>query len=125
MYHYRWHYARDASHASVLLPCWTNEDFLGGSDEELSATSKVIGDRQIGRLSVVGSSSKTKPLIEDSYIQFLRAFQAHLTAGYIFLLGDRPCAADFAIFGQLSQLVNIDPTSATICETIAPRVVAW
>jgi hypothetical protein len=33
--------------------------------------------------------------------------------------------ADFALFGQLSQLVGFDPTPAKIAHEAAPRVVAW
>jgi glutathione S-transferase len=42
-----------------------------------------------------------------------------------FLFGDKPSSADFAIYGQLTQLVGFDPTSRKIaCET-SLRLVAW
>ena len=42
-----------------------------------------------------------------------------------FLFGRRPASADFALFGQLSQLVGFDPTSRKIAHEISPRTVAW
>src|SRR5262249_20224706 len=42
-----------------------------------------------------------------------------------FLLGRRPSSADFALFGQLSQLVQFDPTPTAAAAELAPRVVAW
>lgn len=95
------------------------------NEHDLVEVSTLISDRQISRLGVVGSSSKTKDIIEDSYKEFLLCFNAHLEAGFPFLFGNRPSIADFAIFGQLTQLVSIDPTSTRICEEIAPRVIAW
>ena len=34
-------------------------------------------------------------------------------------------ASDFAIYGQLSQLIGFDPTPRAIAHKVAPRVVAW
>ena len=42
-----------------------------------------------------------------------------------FLLGDRPGSADFGLYGQLSQLVIIEPTSTALCLELAPRVYSW
>jgi hypothetical protein len=42
-----------------------------------------------------------------------------------YLLGSRPSSADFALFGQLSQLVGFDPTSRSLAHEISPRTVAW
>jgi hypothetical protein len=40
-------------------------------------------------------------------------------------MGARPGASDFAIYGQLTQLVHFDPTSMALAAEIAPRVGAW
>ena len=42
-----------------------------------------------------------------------------------FLLGGRPGAGDFALFGQLTQLVGFDPTPRAISHEVSPRTVAW
>ena len=42
-----------------------------------------------------------------------------------FVFGERPAAADFALYGQLTQLAGFDPTPRAIALETAPRVVAW
>jgi hypothetical protein len=42
-----------------------------------------------------------------------------------FLFGRRPATSDLGLFGQLSQLVQFDPTSAALAAEVAPRVIAW
>lgn len=51
----------------------------------------------------------TAPVIEGSYQRFLAAFDAHLRS-FPFLMGNRPGASDFGIYGQLTQLSHFDPT---------------
>ena len=41
------------------------------------------------------------------------------------MLGSRPSSADFAFFGQLSQLVGFDPTPRSIIEKNSMRTMAW
>ncbi len=121
MFHYRWAYKDDIDKASQILPCWSAYSI---PDEVLAERAKAIGDRQIGRLHVVGSNAITGPVIEAHYRRFLEAFEAHL-AHQPFILGSRPAACDFAIYGQLTQLVEFDPTPRALAEAIAPRVCAW
>ncbi|MEE9280160.1 MAG: glutathione S-transferase N-terminal domain-containing protein [Myxococcota bacterium] len=121
MFHYRWSYAPDIAKASYVLPL---DRDLGLSGERLEAAAKLIGDRQIGRLGVVGSNETTRSVIEDSYKRLLALLSDLISLrGYVF--GARPAACDFGIFGQLSQLALFDPTSAEVAETLAPRVIAW
>ena len=69
----------------------------------------MFAERQVGRLGVVGSNEVTAPVIEDSYRRLLRLLDAHLTDSR-FVLGGRPAASDFGLFGQLTQLAGFDPT---------------
>jgi glutathione S-transferase len=121
MFHYRWHYAADADKAGNILPRWSR---ISGSDEEMAQFKKFIMDRQISRLYVVGSNDTTAPVIEASYERFLDLFNAHLKA-YPFLMGHRPGASDFAMFGQLTALTHFDPTPMALTMKKAPRVYAW
>ena len=66
----------------------------------------------------------TAPVIEESYTRFLRLLDAHLTE-HRFLLGGRPAASDFGVYGQLRQLAIFDPTPAALALELAPRVIAW
>jgi glutathione S-transferase len=121
MFHYRWAFAPDVAQAAALLPRWSRTD----QPEELAAELGVrIAERQIDRLAVVGSSEATAPVIEESYRRLLRLLDAHLTRSR-FVMGGRPGASDFGLYGQLSQLALFDPTPRGIALETAPRVVAW
>jgi glutathione S-transferase len=121
MFHYRWSYAPDIAKGAAILPCWRGFTI---PDEELKTRGAFTAERQIGRLRYVGSNAVTGPVIEASYRRFLTAFEAHLTH-LPYLLGERPSACDFAVFGQLSQLAGFDPTPMELTLELAPRVTAW
>lgn len=120
MFHYRWAYKADIDQASGVLPSWRGTL----NDDMLAAMGKAFSDRQISRLRYVGSNPTTGPLIEASYIRLLDLFEKHLKQ-HGFLLGDRPGAGDFGIYGQLTQLAAFDPTPTALAATRAPRVMAW
>ncbi|MEE8558334.1 MAG: glutathione S-transferase N-terminal domain-containing protein [Myxococcota bacterium] len=121
MFHYRWVYPEDIHKAGAILPRWRN---VTGPEDVLEQTSRFICERQIGRLGVVGSNETTKPVIEESYRRLLRLLDARLQETP-FVLGERPAACDFGLFGQLTQLALFDPTPAAVTLREAPRVVAW
>lgn len=121
MFHIRWHYEPDARMASEVLPYWGD---ITASDEEIAAQTAAFRKRQEDRLYVVGSNDTTAPVIEESYRCFLESFNALLkTAPYV--MGERPGASDFAIYGQLTQLAQFDPTAVAMTLEHAPRVYAW
>lgn len=121
MFHYRWSYAPDIAKAAAMLPCWRGFCI---PDEELAERGRLVSERQIGRLRYVGSNAVTGPVIEASYRRFLERFEDHLR-GQPYLLGRRPGACDFAIYGQLTQLAEFDPTPMALTLQVAPRVTAW
>ena len=121
MFHYRWHYADDIARASAILPAWTQGRM---PDAALKAAGTTIAGRQIPRLRYVGSNEATWGVIEASYMRYLDAMEAHLRE-HAFLLGARPGAGDFGVFGQLTQLALFDPTPMAITAVRAPRVLAW
>ena len=100
MFHYRWYYEADATKARRVLPHWA---MTAVSDEEIAPVQKMVGERQIGRLGVVGSNDVTAPVIEESYTRFLAVFDAQLQKSR-FLFGSRPASSDFAVMGQLTCL---------------------
>lgn len=121
MFHIRWHYEADAKMASEVLPYWGG---ITASDGEIAAKTAAFRKRQEDRLYVVGSNDTTAAVIEDSYRRFLENFNALLkTAPYV--MGERPGASDFAIYGQLTQLAQFDPTAVAMTLAHAPRVYAW
>ncbi|MBD3664151.1 glutathione S-transferase family protein [Sulfitobacter aestuariivivens] len=121
MFHYRWAYAQDAQQAPPLLIHHMNPSTRADQAATLAAQ---IGARQISRRAVVGSTDQTSSVIEKSFVRFIDIFDA-LIEQQPFLFGNIPHAADFALFGQLTQLVQIDPTPTALVSAKAPRVRAW
>ena len=120
MFHYRWAYDADAKHASPLLVFWHDATLDAPAAETAAAQ---FADRQIGRLGVVGSNAVTGPLIEESFARLVDILDALIMReGYV--LGARPSSADFALFGQLTQLCQVEPTSYQVAQR-RPRVRAW
>ena len=121
MFHYRWHFEADADNAGTKLPLSMD---VSMPKEQFQQFKDIISQRQIDRLWVVGSNEVTAPIIDASYRRFLAAMESHL-ANQPFMLGQRPGAGDFGLFGQLSQLVGFDPTSREIAHDVSPRTVGW
>ena len=121
MFHYRWHYADDIHKAAMVLPNWAQGAM---DDATLAAHAQAFSQRQIPRLRYVGSNPQTWALIEASYTRLLDVMEDHLRQ-HAFMLGGRPGAGDFALFGQLTQLAHFDPTPMALTVQRAPRVCAW
>jgi len=121
MYHYRWAYQADIDKAGKLLPISRNLQLDSDQSQQMY---EYITQRQIGRRALVGSTDWNTPIIEGSYRRILQIMQARLATGD-FLLGDRPGRGDFALYGQLTQLVGWDPTSMAVAVDVAPKVLNW
>ncbi len=121
MFHFRWSYPADARKASRVLPLHV---LPMQPHEQAEAAGEAFCARQTARLGVVGSSETTRTVIEESYRRLLGVLDARLGSSP-FVMGARPGAADFGLFGQLTQLCLFDPTPSAIAAEIAPRVVAW
>ena len=121
MFHFRWAHEPDYMNAGPLLAHW-DQPLL--TDDEITAYSDQFTKHQINRLYVVGSNAVTAPVIEASYVRLIKILSQCLSVkGYV--LGARPSSADFAIYGQLTQLAIVEPTSAKITRRISSRVRAW
>lgn len=121
MFHYRWSYDADIAKAASILPRFRG---ISGPEEEVLEMGRLFAERQIGRLGVVGSNETTGPVIEAGYVRVLGCLR-EMFERRPFLMGARPGTADFAMYGQLSQLAQFDPTSSALALERAPRVVAW
>ncbi|MGD1935018.1 MAG: glutathione S-transferase C-terminal domain-containing protein [Candidatus Phaeomarinobacter sp.] len=121
MFHYRWYYEADIKQAGEDLP---RARIKAPTEEQAKELATIFRDRQISRLYVVGSNDITAPVIEESYARIIEALRAHLVE-HPFIMGNRPGAADFAFFGQLTQLAQFDPTPMAVTLEAAPRVYAW
>jgi len=121
MFHYRWHAQLDADNAGTLLPLSMDVSMPADAHKEFK---RYVEDRQVNRLYVVGSNDTTAAVIDASYRRFLAAMENHL-GNQKYMLGNRPAAGDFGLYGQLSQFVGFDPTPRAIAHEVSPRTVAW
>jgi glutathione S-transferase len=120
MFHYRWYRERDQKQMSE----WLAFDRLKGCGRRtvLDAAAQ-FRTRQVGRMALVGCTSENAALIEESARATLALFEAHVTEEP-YLFGTQPSLADFAWFGQLSQLAN-DPTPAELMRNEFPFTYRW
>ena len=121
MFHFRWYHEPDRKNAGPLLMYWSANTAPANQAQEMA---DHFTDRQVNRLYVVGSNDVTAETIETSYGRFLDVLDG-LIQKRGFVLGARPSSADFAIYGQLTQLGWIEPTSAAIMAERSQRVRAW
>ena len=121
MFHYRWHYDADIKKGGDILPRWGG---ISTPEDQVRPMSEFIRERQISRLSYVGSNDITKPTIEGSFKRFIHLLDKHLTE-HPFLMGERPGSSDFAVYGQLTSLALFDPTPQAFILSEYPRVYAW
>ena len=121
MFHFRWAHQADIDNAGPMLIFWNDPTM---PDAEAKQASDFISQRQIDRLYVVGSNPTTAQTIESSYERLLVALDGLIQRnGYV--LGGRPSSADFALYGQLTQLAIVEPTSAAITARVSRRVRGW
>ena len=121
MFHYRWHFEQDAKNAGPYIAYGQNPQLDRAS---ANALSEAFSKRQISRLPLVGSNNVTASIIESSFIRLIGILD-RVIERQGFVLGSHPSSADFAIYGQLTQLGIIDPTSAQLLVTHSPRLRAW
>ena len=121
MFHFRWAHEADWKNAASLLVFWGMNKAPADMAKEFAAN---FAKRQIDRLYVVGSNDVTAETIESSYERLIGILD-ELIQRKGFVLGARPSSADFALFGQLTQLAIVEPTSAEITSRISQRVRAW
>jgi glutathione S-transferase len=117
---YRWWDIEDQGYVSRwAAEEWSTSDAETGSPEEV----EQFRLRQISRMSILGATAENKPLLEESYRRILAAFEPHVGMTK-YLFGSRPSLADFAWFGQLSEL-GTDPTPMRIMRDVAPFTEHW
>jgi glutathione S-transferase len=120
MFHYRWFRERDQEACSRFLAF----DTLGvAAPDAIERAASTFRNRQIGRMPLVGCTAQNQPLIEGTFLEVLDIFESHLRQQR-YLFGSRPSRADFAFFGQLSQLA-VDPTPAALMQQRAPFTHRW
>src|SRR5262245_35112715 len=117
---YRWWDAEDQAYVSRWAgEEWSTSQAETGSPEEIEQFRR----RQISRMPILGATAENRPLLEESYRRILASFELHVgMTSYLF--GSRPSLADFAWFGQLSEMAT-DPTPMRIMREQAPFTDHW
>jgi hypothetical protein len=117
---YRWWDPEDQAYVSRWAgEEWSTSEATTGSAEEVDEFRR----RQISRMPILGATEENRPLLEESYRRMLAAFEPHVgMRNYLF--GSRPSLADFAWFGQLSEMAT-DPTPMRILRERAPFTDHW
>lgn len=117
---FRWWDPEDQAYVSRwAAEEWSTSDAPPGSVEEIEA----FRNRQIGRMTILGATAENKPMLVALYRRMLDAFEPHVGLGR-FLFGTRPSLADFAWYGQLSEMA-CDPTPMRIMRERAPFTEFW
>lgn len=104
---------------------WLMFDFQLGSGKDLKQLADIgrqFGARQVGRMKIVGCDNKETVL--RSMHGLLGPLENHLQNGSLCILGSTPTIADFALYGQLSQLI-VDRTPDQIVRDKYPAVWSW
>jgi glutathione S-transferase len=117
---YRWWDPEDQAYVSR----WAAEEW-STSEAETGSAAEIdeFRQRQISRMPILGAVEENKPLLEESYLRILAAFEPHVGMTQ-YLFGSRPSLADFAWFGQLSEMAT-DPTPMRIMREKAPFTDHW
>ena len=120
MYAYRWSRPVDQEQCCR----WLAFDVLqGGGAEMITQMGASFRDRQIARMARVGCGPDARPAIEASAARIMSALDAHVVERP-YLFGSRPSAADFALYGQLTQLAS-DPTPQALMRQSYPWLYRW
>ena len=118
--HYRWHIAANAEFA-------ISEFARFGFPWLPGVLSRAIMARFAGRMRAYapkfGITPETMPGVESCTVRHIALLQEHL-AQHRYLLGDRPCVGDFALFGSLWAHLERDVHSTFLFDA-APDVLAW
>ena len=120
MTHYRWSAAKTAKAAAKRQ---AELIFDGYTVEGMADIEKSIAKTMTGNLKTIGVVKKNIPILEASFERFLKLLNAHLEH-HLCIFGGNPSRADFALAGQLTQMMAEDIPGKLIRET-APFVAAW
>ena len=96
---YRWWDPEDQAYVSRWAgEEWSVSEVETGSPEEI----EQFRQRQVSRMVILGATAENKPLLEESYLRMLAAFEPHVgMSNYLF--GSKPSLADFAGSGSSAR----------------------
>lgn len=121
MFHYRWAYEDDAEWCANWL---MYDSFPNAGREAVEQAAAGIRERQISRMSLVGCTPQTAPIIETSFARVTSHLEDMALGPTCFLFGDRPSLADLAFYGQI-KVMSYDPTPMAFLRAERPYFYRW
>ncbi len=119
-FHYRWTRKKDQRLAAQRS---IEEYYPAGAPGDRKATEDLAIETMAGQLKTMQLDGELGPVVEKSFKKFIKLLDEHLKK-HLFIFGDRPSIADFAIAGQLIQMLK-DPTPTKIIEKDGEFVAKW
>lgn len=120
--HYRWSYR--AEQESFLRAEFGRAVHCGSKREERLAAGLQLMEHFNGWLPMLGVCAETIPAIEAAHIALLDALDIHFLH-HPYLLGARPCIADFGFMAPLFAHLGRDPVPLALMLRRAPNVYRW
>ncbi len=119
-FQFRWTRKKDQKEAAKRA---IDEYFGDSTPDDRKAMEAAAVERMVEQLPSVGLEGDLGPAIEKSFKKFVKLLNDHLRH-HLFIFGGRPSIADFAIGGQMIQMLR-DPTAGKIIEKDGEFVVKW
>ena len=119
-YQFRWSRKKDQKLAAQRA---IDEYYGENAPENRKELEAAAIERMSAELKAVGLDGELGGQVEKSFKKFLKALNDHLRK-HLYLFGGTPTMADFAIGGQLIQMMK-DPTPARMIEKDAEFVAKW
>ena len=119
-FQFRWTRKKDQKQAAQRA---VDEYYGEDKPDDRKTLEAAAIERMTEQLPSVGLEGDLGPAIEKSFKKFIKLLNDHLRH-HLFIFGGRPSIADFAIGGQLIQMLR-DPTSAKIIEKDGEFVTKW
>lgn len=120
VFHYRWSRKKDQKIAAQRA---LDEYYVTTPPDDRKASEDLAIETMTSQLKLMQVDGDFGDIVEKSFKKFVRLLDDHLRK-HLFIFGDRPSIADFAIAGQLIQMMK-DPTPAKIIEKDGAFVVKW
>ena len=120
VFHYRWTRKKDQRLAAARA---IDDYYVTSPPENRKAAEDLALETMTGQLKTMQLEGELGDALEKSFKRFVKLLDEHLRK-HLFIFGERPSMADFAIAGQLIQMMK-DPTPARIIEKDGAFVAKW
>lgn len=119
-YHYRWTRKKDQRLAAQRA---VEQYYTQTPPEDRKAAEDAAIVRMLDQLRLMQLDGELGAAVEKSFKRLVKLLDDHLRK-HLYIFGGRPSIADFAIAGQLIQMLK-DPTPAKIIEKDGEFVMKW